>query len=142
MSFTDICLRNERKIRTSGPVSDKPTERESLGVNLSPDARAVIRGLREDTGVPNTEAMTRLLEWFAAMPRKFRLAILTKDAAGRDELLVDWLREHLAAEGLKTTPLAADDVTARVRLIHQLVNEIHATYEGTRDAAAGKRKKG
>jgi hypothetical protein len=112
-----------------------PTKPITLGVNLTAKARQLVETLRADTGVPSTTATERFLEWLMGMPPKFRLAILNRDAAAQDELLIDWLREHLATKGLKITPMEPDDVTSRVRLITKLLNEIHATYEGTRDAA-------
>lgn len=63
--------------------NDKP---KGISFQLNPRARAVIEGLRRDTGVPNTEALTRILEWYASLDRKLRLAVLNGDPETRREL--------------------------------------------------------
>jgi len=60
----------------------------STPINLTPRARAIIEGIREETGVPNTEAMVRILEWFTSLDRKFRLAILNRDEETKRELFL------------------------------------------------------
>lgn len=122
------------------PPTSKPI---TLAVNLSSKARAVVDQLRAETGVPATTATERFFEWLMSMPPKFRLAILNRDEAAQDELLVAWVREHLSAKGLTAAALEPDDFAGRVRLMNKLLNEMHATYEGTKDAAlAAKRKRG
>lgn len=68
-------------------MAEKSQERLPLMVSLQPDARKIIEKIREDTGIPQTEALKRLLEWFAGLDRKLRLAILDNDPATRDELV-------------------------------------------------------
>lgn len=78
-------------------------KRKTIAVDLTPRAREVIDGIRDDTGVPNTEAMARLLEWFAGLDRKLRLAVLTRDIDTRNELLALALRD-MAAEAATVEP--------------------------------------
>src|SRR5687767_2562912 len=90
-------------------VSDDNGIRKTITVTLNPRARDVVEQLREDTGVPNTEAMARILEWFAAQDRKFRLAVLTRDEETKRELVRLVLQEMA---GMDKAGLA--DATAAV----------------------------
>lgn len=136
-----VCETEKNRASCQQMPSSPSDKRLSYPVNLTPRARELVDNLRADTGVPATTATERFFEWLAAMPPKFRLAILNRDTQAQDELLIDWLREHLTTKGLKIDPLEPEDVKSRVRLINKLLNEIHATYEGTRDAAMIAKKK-
>ena len=57
-----------------------------ISISLVAPARRVVERLREETGVPVTEAMTRILEWYASFDPKFRLAVLNRDPEVRREL--------------------------------------------------------
>jgi hypothetical protein len=54
-------------------------KRVTISVNLSTPARRIIDGIRADTGIPNTTAMEQILEWFAGLDVKLRLAVLVRD---------------------------------------------------------------
>lgn len=79
-------------------VADTEGKSKTIHITLGPEAREVVEKLRQDTGIPNTEAVARLLEWFAGLDRKFRLALLNRDASTRAELarltLQDMAREN------------------------------------------------
>ena len=64
-------------------LETKPVQ---IYVSLTPAARSIIDQLRDDTGVPVTEAMKRILEWYASFDAKFRLAVLNRDPSVRREL--------------------------------------------------------
>lgn len=117
-----------------------PEKRGSLSLNLTPHARAVIEAIREDTGVPNTTSTERILEWFSRMPRKFRVAILTGDPEGQAEMLVAWFKETMQASGKGVDVVDRDDINARLRLAHQILNEVELAYEGMKHVA--RKKKG
>lgn len=57
-----------------------------VNLRVKPEAAEILRGIRNDTGVPGSEALVRILEWFASLDRKFRLALLNKDDETRREL--------------------------------------------------------
>jgi len=73
-------------LREVGSV-ETTESRKTIAVNLTPRARAIIDSIRDESGVPNTEAMARILEWFAGLDRKHRTAILTKDVDAQREYL-------------------------------------------------------
>lgn len=79
---------------------------KTVSINLNPAARAVIEALRDETGVPNTDAMIRILEWFAAQPTEVRLAILTRQDA--NALITRHRMEEMSERG------AALDVTVKL----------------------------
>lgn len=113
-------------------------------VNLTSTANRWAKEVRADTNVPFTTVMENLLEWFARMPRKFRKAVIDGESESRDEMLIAWFRETIAAHGKSIEMKDGDDLAAKVQLIHKLVNDLHAHYEGMRDAAQAttKKKKG
>jgi hypothetical protein len=79
--------------------TELPEKSKTIGITLNPEARQVIEQIREDTGIPNTEAMTRILEWFASLDRKFRLAVLSRDEETRRELAADVLSKMAGLDG-------------------------------------------
>lgn len=80
-------LRHAQKILDSFTPVDTDAKPKSIQLQLSGAAREIVEGLRADTGIPNTEAMARLLEWFASLDRRLRVAILTRDQETIDRLL-------------------------------------------------------
>lgn len=110
-------------------MSDQDTPRKNISIGLNPTARDVIERLREDTGVPNTEAMTRILEWFASLDRKLRLAILSRDSGTRDELIRLALREMLgldvAAQHVGGKPITHDE---GIRIMQKLLEQMHVQH--------------
>jgi hypothetical protein len=144
MCSAHLELRAEKNRSVSGAVKEEIPERESVKINLTPEAMAVITAMRSETGTIKIEAMSRIVEWFASLPLKLRLAVLNRDDRAQDELLVDWFREHLARKALNLPPLEPDDVAARVKIIHEYVDHLRAGYESKSDTAAvtAKKKRG
>ncbi len=91
-------------------------------------------------------AVERWLEFLAKMPRKFRLAVLQDDEAGQQELLIAWYKETMQAHGKGVDIVEKDDISARLRLAHQILNEVELAYEGKKHLAselmAAKKRKG
>jgi hypothetical protein len=85
-------------------VAESKQKRATLSWQVNPEARAILEGLKEETGVPNTESLTRILEWFASLDRKFRLAVLNRDPATRAELARLTLEQWAAAEAAQPKP--------------------------------------
>lgn len=120
---------------------------QGISLNLTPAARSFAERIRERTGVPATEALARLLEWFSSMPVKFQTAVLMGHREDQLELLVAWFKETMQASGKGVDVIEKDDVTARLRLAHQILNEIEMAYEGKKMLASElmaekKKKKG
>lgn len=87
-------------------VETAEQKRKGVMVSLNAEAREVVERLREDTGIPNTEALTRILEWFASRDRKFRLALLNGDEDTKAGLARLTLLEMAGLDG-------ADEAAAR-----------------------------
>jgi hypothetical protein len=108
-------------------VADSP--RVSISVSIVPAARSILDRLREDTGVPQTEAMARLLEWFAAQPRKFRLALLNRDVETQRELiravLLEWAGIDAAQKIKDAGPASIPEALAVARA---MLDEVEARY--------------
>lgn len=68
-------------------TEDTPSKPKGISIQLSPRARAIVESVRRETGVPNTEAVTRILEWWASFDRKLRIAVLNHDLETRRELI-------------------------------------------------------
>ena len=58
-------------------------EREALSIDLTPEALEIDRGIREATNIPKTAAVAQILNWFARLPPKLRLAVQAGGDAGR-----------------------------------------------------------
>jgi hypothetical protein len=111
-----------------------------LHVQLNPVAHGIIKRIREDTGVPNTEAMARILEYFAGLDRKFRLAIINKDPETRRELARLALREMAAMDAAGEEPPGT--VEQSCVLIRALATKIeHAESARQREFGAKGKKK-
>lgn len=102
----------------------------AITVHLVPEARRVVDNIRNDSGVPNTEAMARILEWFAAQPRKFRLALLNRDVETQRELIRGVLVEMAgldAAQKIRDAgPASIPDALAVARA---MLDEIETRYQ-------------
>lgn len=99
--IVNLKLRLKRNIYMIVEMADKqPIARVGVNVSLLPKARDVIEKIREQTGVPQTEALKRILEWYASQKPLFRQAILTGDPESRQEfsraLLEQWARGPMA----------------------------------------------
>lgn len=64
-----------------------------IRINLTGSARKVVEDIREETGVPNTTAMERLLEWYASLPAELRLGLLNRSPGDRRKLAVHAIAE-------------------------------------------------
>jgi hypothetical protein len=104
----------------------------------------MVAQIREDTGIANTEAMERILEWFTGLDRKFRLAILNNDPATRAELARLTLSEMAVGDAagvdLSKPPSSYREVIAAQRKLLELAEQMGASYE--EHIARSKRKKG
>jgi hypothetical protein len=122
-----------------GIVVDKLTDTPTgvgIHIRLSPAAHQVVEGLRADTGVPNTEAMSRILEYFAGLDRKFRLAIINKDPETRRELARLALREMAAMDAAgEKPPGTVEEACAAIRA---LVGRIEQTESARQHQLGGK----
>jgi hypothetical protein len=96
-SFGGKVLLETQKALLLCEVAAEEERNVTISVTLTPRARGVVEKLRADTGIPNTESVARLLEWFAGLDRKHRLALLNGDPATRAELARLSL-EQMAAE--------------------------------------------
>lgn len=102
--FKELTLCVEKNSLDLSDVENGHNEKPlSLPVNLTPTAKRVIETLREKTGIPAREAMSRLLEWFGRIDPRFRLAILQRDEEARHLLALDLLKEW-SDEGSHPTP--------------------------------------
>ena len=81
----------EKRISQNGSTLTEPTEDKSARgkatLNLSAPAKEILDQIREKTGVPKETALTRILEWFAELDPRLRLAVIVNDETTRDELL-------------------------------------------------------
>ena len=103
---------------------EKLPKQKTVQIMLTPESRRIIENLRDDTGIPNTESMARILEWFAGLDRKLRLAILNRDEETRNELAL----------------LAAESITKKHRLlIVDSENRNDASLLARNDLTSGKR---
>jgi hypothetical protein len=122
------------------PGEEDP-KREVVNVPLGPRSRVIVERIRLDTGIPKTEALTRILEWFASLDRKFRLAVLTSDPATREELARIALADMVTAEPsdtLMTVPLVTMMKSAQL-LAERIIHIAGAVIEeGRTDSADGK----
>lgn len=101
-------------------MAESDPKRSTVVINIKPDAKVVIESIREETGVPQTEALTRILEWFAAQDRKLRVAILTRDEETQREMM-GLLLQQVAGVNEATAQSATSAVSAE-----QAVAGIHA----------------
>jgi methylphosphotriester-DNA--protein-cysteine methyltransferase len=121
-----------------------PEKSKTIGITLNPEARKVIEQIREDTGIPNTEAMTRILEWFAGLDRKFRLAVLSRDEETRRELAADVLSKMSGLHGAKafsaTAEMTPDQMAKAIRFLTDRLESLATGYK--RDLERSLKQKG
>lgn len=137
-----MVVENKKSSNLAEMTTESEQKSKGISLNLSPAARQVVDRIRQDTGVPNTEAMTRILEWFSSLDKKLRLAILNKDEETRYLLLREALAQMtgLANENVPAT-LDEAAITARIGL--DRLEHLARTYqrEATPDAPKAKRSK-
>lgn len=106
-------------------------------------AKAIIEGIREDTGVPKTEALTRILEWFAGLDRKLRIAVLTRDPDTRRELTRLVLRDMADLKDAGDLEDAAEDVELEraLRIAQAMIHRIGIHAKALERAAEKRTKK-
>lgn len=116
----------------------------TVQVKLSSAARKVVERLREDTGVPNVEAVARILEWFSGQDEDFRTGVMYRRADPMADLVGRRLGELAASK--VADPEALDKITAAeaLALIPLLVKRIereHQTHiENIRELTGGPKK--
>jgi hypothetical protein len=66
--------------------------RVSMTIQVNPRARVVLEDLKDETGIANSEALVRLLEWFAALDPKARAGIIN----GRPDVRAEFTRLALS----------------------------------------------
>lgn len=112
---------------------------KAISITLNARARDIIERLRDDTGVPNTEAMARILEWFASQDRKFRLAVLTRDEETKRELVRLVLQEMAGMDKAGLADATAS-VTPReaVKVIRAMADKLAQQIESL-ESAVGER---
>jgi hypothetical protein len=126
-------------------VDTESVKRKGLTVNLTADARTVIESIRDDTGIPNTEAMTRILEWFATLDRKFRLAILNRDEETRRELAGDALSKMAGVDGISlkaTADMTPDQMKEAIRFLTDRLHDVAVTSQKQAANALKREQKG
>lgn len=121
-------LQSKKVLRLAEVDREEIKKPKTLTVNLSPEAREVIESLREDTGVPNTTAMERILEWFSKQDLRFRQAILLRSPASSQEMA------RMALEQMAGLAAMVGDKAAGTTLADQAVGELSRD-----DAAAAAR---
>jgi hypothetical protein len=134
-------LREKQKAINCGKIvediNDEP--REKVNVPLRFEAKTIIENVREQTGVAKTEALTRILEWYAALPVKLRLAILNRDVDTRRELTRLVLSEMAGTE--KADPHAAIDAPVTeeqaTRIIRIMLDHLERIRAGRQREKAG-----
>jgi hypothetical protein len=101
-------------------MADDLPQQISLTINLVPRAREIVDKLRADTGIPQTEAMLRILTWFASLDKKLRLAILNNDPETREELV------RLAFASMLTRDADLPTLADLMRRIHESLAQAQA----------------
>ncbi len=105
----------------SGIVAEENEEsRHVTPIPLVRGAKAIIESLREETGVPKTEALVRILEWFASLPVELRLAVLNRNEDARRRLLKTVIVEMAGDAEAATNPNLPADEREAIRLIQHM----------------------
>lgn len=113
-----------------------PISRESITIAVAPKAREVMDEIRVQTGVPKAEALTRILEWYANLPTRIRLAILNRNESAKADLVHSTIQE-MSTAGLPDNPLeSAKDVTAEqaTRIIKLMADRLAYLNKANLDA--------
>lgn len=124
--------------------SGQKSSRTSLHVNLSPDAKEIIDGIRRDTGVSQVVVMERLLQWFTSVDRRFRLAIINRDSETQRELAADALARMAGAGNVTEILKAASslDLDEAHQAMLALTNRMFAEAKALRLAEEQRKKRG
>lgn len=104
--------------------SKEKTKIVPVEAKLTPEAKRVVEGIRADTGVSNVEAVSRILEWFAAQDRRLRLAILNNDPETSSSLLLEWTQMQLAA-GKRLGGVDFEQAIGEAKIALERVQQLH-----------------
>jgi hypothetical protein len=111
-------------------VPSLPAEkRVALQVNLSPQAREVVDGIKDDTGIAKAEVVTRVLQWFAEQDRGVRLAILTRQGDAAAELARIKLAEMAASGTGDVSGMSLDDAVRATKVLLDRIELISTAYQ-------------
>ena len=127
----------------SATVSDTSADENVLGlrINLTPRARAIIKGLKLETGRTQQAVAERILEWFADQPAVVREAILSRtgDVAGAIARAREEAKAREGGQPVDSLAQAFEEAKSALRRAQML-----ALAERDPDAAAtgGKKKRG
>lgn len=86
--------------KMSSVASNAKAKRLAITFSVKASARDVLENLREETGIPNAEALARVLEWFASQEPALRLAILNRRPEVRTALLAPLMAKVAHGEDL------------------------------------------
>lgn len=111
-------------------MAEEQQKPKTVTLNLTPKAREIVENIREDTGVPNTTAMERFLEWLGEQDRKFRVAVLTKDPELKREMARLVLADMAAIEAAdpghaQPVPVTVEQATRIIRVMLGHIERIH-----------------
>lgn len=131
--MAEPCCTKENLYASRINVVPDPTKPVSLKINLSPRARAIVEGVREDAGIASTEMMERILEWYASVPPTAQLAIINRNEAKKSELARIALGQLAAADSagvdLAETPVSIDDAGRAAKMLIEKMMFLGRSYE-------------
>lgn len=108
-------------------VSESVDKRSTIPIGLNANARKIVEGIKDETGIAKQEAVSRVLEWFADQPISVRREILTKTGNAGDELVRLRMGEMLAAGQVDPgTIKTIDDANRVIRLMLDRIEQIDA----------------
>ncbi len=122
------------------------SDRETINISLNARARAIVDGIRDDSGVPKVEAVARIIEWFADLDRKLRFAVLSRDIESQRELISLALKEMVADDATTKDfgPLDQLNIDQLLKLQDQVIHHVAKRVGALKALAArpGEKKKG
>jgi hypothetical protein len=107
-------------------VEEEPVEKRlAMTVHITAKARAIIDGIKEETGIAKQEAVGRFVEWFADQPRSVRREMLTKGGNAGAELMRLRMSEMMAAgQADPATIKTVEDALKVIRLMTERIEQI------------------
>lgn len=91
---------------------------------MSAETYDAIQAFLNTTQIGIGVTLEAALEWFAKMPHKLKVAVVTRDSEARDEMLLAWYRDAITDRAKSIVIDEHEDLQQRVELIKDIANEV------------------
>lgn len=104
---------------------DNPNARASI--YATHETRELAQRLAADTQIKVGTLVKRLLEWYASMPKEFRLGLLSQDTEVHRHMLQQWVLKEVGQGNLDISNIETSDPNAAFNAMRSLLQQMELT---------------